>query len=614
MPDTVARDAPGPRGASLPRRGLLKSIAATLLLGVTSLWPRHGAAAPPRRRVRPTDPDWPSAADWDELRRAVGGRLQPVVSPLADCMRNADGALCNSALEALRNPFFIQDQAGGTQQSGWLDAWTSAPSTYAVEAGSAAAVNFARTKNLRLVIKGGGHSYLGQSNAADSLLIWTRRLNALTIHDSFVPQDCAGLVDPQPAVSVGSGAVFAQLYDFVTTRHGRYVQGGGCTSVGVGGHMQTGGFGSFSKYGGLTAAGLLEAQMVTADGSVRIVNARHHADLFRALKGGGAGFGITTRLTLATHPLPDRFGFLGRTVKARSDAGFRRLVAACCGFARDALIDPHWGEQIAFKPDNSLDIAMTFQGLSDAQAAAVWAPFWRWLSDNAADFEAVSDLQLVSAPAHNWWDPVYRRQHLPDSVIFDQRPGAPSGNFWWAGNSDEVGLFLSGYESIWLPERLLQPHAQASLAAALFDASRHYATTLHFNKGLAGATPERRVEARDTMLHPDAADAFALAIIAGGQSQRYPGIPGHEPDLAAARADAAKMAAALSALRAVAPDAGSYSSEMNFFEPRWRETAWGPHYATLLATKRKYDPDGLFTGHHQVGSEFWSGDGFTPRG
>jgi hypothetical protein len=34
----------------------------------------------------------------------------------------------------------------------------------------------------------------------------------------------------------------------------------------------------------------------------------------------------------------------------------------------------------------------------------------------------------------------------------------------------------------------------------------------------------------------------------------------------------------------------------------------------LLATKQKYDPSGLFTGHHQVGSEFWSADGFARRG
>jgi hypothetical protein len=49
-----------------------------------------------------------------------------------------------------------------------------------------AAVNFARENNLRVVVKGGGHSYQGTSNAADSLLIWMRKMNAVTVHDAFV--------------------------------------------------------------------------------------------------------------------------------------------------------------------------------------------------------------------------------------------------------------------------------------------------------------------------------------------------------------------------------------------------------------------------------------------
>ena len=57
-------------------------------------------------------------------------------------------------------------------------------------------------------------------------------------------------------------------------------------------------------------------------------------------------------------------------------------------------------------------------------------------------------------------------------------------------------------------------------------------------------------------------------------------------------------------------DTGSYSAEMNFHEDAWQDRAWGTNYARLLATKNKYDPTGLFVGHHQVGSEYWSVDGF----
>lgn len=64
-------------------------------------------------------------------------------------------------------------------------------------------------------------------------------------------------------------------------------------------------------------------------------------------------------------------------------------------------------------------------------------------------------------------------------------------------------------------------------------------------------------------------------------------------------------------LRKLVPDAGSYVSESNFFEPRWQQSFWGSNYPRLLAVKKQYDPDGLFFVHHGVGSENWSADGFT---
>ncbi|MGJ3265015.1 MAG: FAD-binding protein [Salinarimonas sp.] len=576
------------------------------------------AAPSAARRVRPYDPDWPSASDWRSLADRLGGRLSRVASPLDGCARTPDGTVCDSAWRDLANPFHIQDLAGATQTAGWVDAWTSAPSVYAAEPETAqevaAVVRFAAEKNLRLVVKGGAHSYLGQSNAPDSLLLWTRRMDAITVHDDFLPLDCDGVVAPVPAVSVGSGAKFIQLYDAVTTKAGRFVQGGGCTSVGVGGHVQTGGFGSFSKYGGLAAASLLEAEIVTADGTVRVVNACRDPELFAALRGGGAGFGVTTRLTLATRPMPDRCGFLGRTVRATSRAAFERLVEAFCAFAGEALVSPHWGEQVFVMPDDTLEIAMVFQGLSDDEAARAWAPFDAWLAAHPDDVAEATTPRIVSMPGRHWWDYAYRRTNHPQSIVEDDRPGAAPGRFWWSGNASEVGIYLSGYESLWLPERLLAPETRGGAARALVAASRAYAVGLHFNKGLAGATPERRAEARETAIHPSAHDAFALAIIAGGATRVHPGILGHEPDREAQRAEAERIAAAMAALRSVAPEAGSYSSEMSFFEPNWQDAAWGPNYAALLATKERYDPDGLFTGHHQVGSERWSADGFARRG
>jgi len=112
-------------------------------------------------------------------------------------------------------------------------------------------------------------------------------------------------------------------------------------------------------------------------------------------------------------------------------------------------------------------------------------------------------------------------------------------------------------------------------------------------------------------MNPAALDAFALAIIAAGKGHSYPGIPGHEPDLSAAAKDASAVDQAMNELRKVAPVAGSYVSESNYFEPGWQQSFWGSNYARLQSVKAKYDPDGLFFVHHGVGSEDWSDDGFT---
>ncbi len=125
-----------------------------------------------------------------------GGRLIKVRSPLADCVGGTPDATCEQVFKELKNPYYLGDEVGLTQSLGWVGAWTSEPSVYAVAAKTTqdvvAAVNFARTNNLRLVVKGGGHSYQGTSNAADSLLIWTRHMNAVTLHDAFVGAGCAG--------------------------------------------------------------------------------------------------------------------------------------------------------------------------------------------------------------------------------------------------------------------------------------------------------------------------------------------------------------------------------------------------------------------------------------
>jgi FAD/FMN-containing dehydrogenase len=61
----------------------------------------------------------------------------------------------------------------------------------------------------------------------------------------------------------------------------------------------------------------------------------------------------------------------------------------------------------------------------------------------------------------------------------------------------------------------------------------------------------------------------------------------------------------------MAPGAGSYVAESDYFESNWQQSYWGPNYPRLLAIKQKYDPEGLFFVRHGVGTETWSDDGFS---
>jgi FAD/FMN-containing dehydrogenase len=592
--------------------GLLSSKA----VHATTAQYRDAPVAPLARRVRPGEPGWPTQAQWQALAESMQGKVFKVPDPFAGCEQSAQA--CNDILKQFENPFFIQDTPGATQSSGWVDAWTSRVSPYAAEVETAQdvskAVQFAKQHNLRLVVKGGAHSYLGQSNAVDSFLVWTKRLNQIDMHQRFVPEGSQG-VDPFEAVSVAGGAIWVDVYDKVVVKGKRYVQGGGCTSVGVGGHLQTGGFGSFSKRFGMSAGGIVEVEMVLADGSIVVANEHQNPDLFWAVRGAGAAFGIITRATLKLHPLPDTFGFAGLRVKAKTDGGYTLLVQAFLRFYRDELMNPHWGEHAGFNRENVLEVAMSIQGLSEEQAAAVWRPFVDWVLARPNEFDVVSPLRLVVIPAYHWWDYDYRKKHLPKSIVEDTRPNGKAGAFWWSGSAREVSIYIAGYESGWLHERLLQDDRLSTLAMTLVAASHVRAFEIHFNKGLAGSPPEVARQGQALPINPVVEHAFGLVIIAGGELNVHEGLRGHEPDKAAARAESARITEAMNIIRAIAPDAGGYSSEMSYFAPNWQADAWGSaNYARLLKLKHQYDPDGVFMAHHYVGSEQWDSDGFVKRG
>jgi FAD/FMN-containing dehydrogenase len=140
--------------------------------------------------------------------------------------------------------------------------------------------------------RSGGHSYAGYSTASHGVVLDLRRLDHVR-------------VDPGThTATIGAGAQLIDVYSSLAAA-GRTLPGGSCPSVGIAGVTLGGGFGLASRHLGLTCDNLIAAEIVTADGALRRVDAGSDPDLLWALKGGGGGnFGVVTQFVFETHPLP----------------------------------------------------------------------------------------------------------------------------------------------------------------------------------------------------------------------------------------------------------------------------------------------------------------------
>lgn len=161
----------------------------------------------------------------------------------------------------------------------------------------ATALRFARENDVPLALRSGGHSYAGYSSGGGAgtglpaaLVVDVRALNAVKVSGT--------------SVTVGAGAALAPVYAALAAK-GRGIAGGSCATVGVAGLTLGGGVGVLTRAHGLTCDALISAQVVTADGRVRTVDAGHDPELFWALRGGGGGhLGVVTSLTFSTFAAP----------------------------------------------------------------------------------------------------------------------------------------------------------------------------------------------------------------------------------------------------------------------------------------------------------------------
>jgi FAD/FMN-containing dehydrogenase len=188
-------------------------------------------------------------------------------------------------------------------------------------ADAVAAVSFARTTNLPVSVRGGGHNAAGHAVADGAVMVDLSAMNAVR-------------VDPERSIAVVEGGATWGQVDRATQEFGLATPGGLISDTGVGGLTLSGGIGWLRGRYGLAIDNLLGAAVVTADGRVLRASEVANPDLFWALRGGGGNFGVVVEFEFALHPVGPAVAFAAPIVPIEIGAGPIRAW-------RDFLADKH---------------------------------------------------------------------------------------------------------------------------------------------------------------------------------------------------------------------------------------------------------------------------------
>jgi alkanesulfonate monooxygenase SsuD/methylene tetrahydromethanopterin reductase-like flavin-dependent oxidoreductase (luciferase family) len=324
----------------------------------------------------------------------------------------------------------------------------------------AEALAFARQQQVPLAVRSGGHGISGRSTNDGGIVIDLARLHSI------------GVTGTQ--VRVGSGATWGHVAQALAPS-GLAMSSGDFGDVGVGGLATAGGIGFLSRKFGLTIDHVTAAELVLADSRIVRADAAENPDLYWALRGAGANFGIVTAFELAAYPL--------------GDVVVAQMVYDATETA--ALLE-RWGKLVEAAPrelTSFLYVSARRRGSPPvAQATTVWAD-----DDTDAAIGALTPL-LSAGPVLG-----QQAQVLPYAAVV-----APQDAAHYGGQADP--LFSNGFAVHLTPELTEGIEAGLETSAAFLVAVRAVGGAVNdvdpqatafahrhqnFNVSSVGANPER---------------------------------------------------------------------------------------------------------------------------
>lgn len=326
------------------------------------------------------------------------------------------------------------------------------------------AIHLARTLDLELAVRGGGHNVAGKGTCDGGLMVDLSPMRGI-------------VVDPQKRTVRAQGGVLWRELNRETQVHGLATTGGVVSSTGIAGLTLGGGLGWLMPKYGLALDNLVSAEMVLADGHVVHASADNHHDLFWAIRGGGGNFGVAASLEYRLH---DVGPLITGGVVVHPFARAAEVLAFYRESCRTAPDEVMYAAALQHAPDGSGKVC----GIVGAHCGSV--------AEGAA---ALAPLKAFGPPVMDAIGPI------PYSALNSMIDGAfPRGalNYWKAQfltdlSDDAIAALIRAYEHAPAPTcHLIIEHFHGAAAEIPVEATACTMRTTGFNVVIVGQCLEAK--------------------------------------------------------------------------------------------------------------------------